>query len=145
MTTTVAAPAASAETAPAKGGRGRMMGIAVLLLALLGGGAWFFVLKPSGESGPKPGEVVSLEAIQVNLAGGHYLRLGMALQLTDSAHKVEGSKALDSAITVFSGLPVGEVNKPEVRETLRKQLVDRLHERYHGDVMEVYFTEYVTQ
>ncbi|TNM44193.1 flagellar basal body-associated protein FliL [Nocardioides albidus] len=145
MTTTVTAPAATAEDTPRKGGKGRTIGIAVLLLALVGGGAWFFLLKPSGESGPKPGEVVTLEAIQVNLAGGHYLRLGMALQLTESAHEVDGSKALDSAITVFSGLPVGEVNKPEVREALRKQLLHKLEERYHHEVMEVYFTEFVTQ
>ena len=133
MTTTVAAAAATA--APAVSGRVRTVGIAVLLLALVGGGAWFFVLKPSGTAEPKPGEVVPIEAIQVNLAGGHYLRLGMALQLTEGAHEVDGSQALDAAITVFSGLPVGEVNK----------LQEKLHERYHGDVMEVYFTEFVTQ
>lgn len=143
MSTTVAAPAATAEAA-AKGGKGRTIGIALLLLALVGGGAWFFVLKPS-DAGPKPGEVVTLEAIQVNLAGGHYLRLGMALQLTEGTQEADGSKALDAAITVFSGLPVGEVNKPDVREALRKQLLDRLKERYHHEVMEVYFTEYVTQ
>lgn len=145
MTTTMNPPAATTENAAAKGGKGRMIGIAVLVLALLGGGAWFFVLRPSGETAPKPGDVVSLEAIQVNLAGGHYLRLGMALQLTEGTKEADGSKALDAAITVFSGLPVGEVNKPDVREALRKQLLDRLKERYDHEVMEVYFTEYVTQ
>ena len=145
MTTTLNPPAATADDTSAKGGKGRTIGIAVLLLALLGGGAWFFVLKPSGETGPKPGEVVTLEAIQVNLAGGHYLRLGMALQLTEGTKEADGSKALDAAITVFSGLPVGEVNKPDIREALRKQLLDRLKERYDHEVMEVYFTEYVTQ
>ncbi|WP_257430396.1 flagellar basal body-associated FliL family protein [Nocardioides carbamazepini] len=144
MTTSIAAPA-TAPTEEAKGGRGRTIGIALLVLGLVAGGAWFFLLKPSGDSEPKPGKVAPLEAIQVNLAGGHYLRLGMALQLTESAHEVDGSRALDAAITVFSGLPVEEVNKPDVREALRQQLVDRLQERYHGDVMEVYFTEYVTQ
>jgi flagellar FliL protein len=145
VTTTMNPPAATADDTAAKGGKGRMIGIAVLLLALLGGGAWFFVLKPSGETRPKPGDVVTLEAIQVNLAGGHYLRLGMALQLTEGTKEADGSKALDAAITVFSGLPVGEVNKPDVREALRKQLLDRLKERYDHEVMEVYFTEYVTQ
>ncbi|MBM7516419.1 flagellar basal body-associated FliL family protein [Nocardioides nitrophenolicus] len=145
MTTTLAAPAATAEDAADRPGRGRTIGIAVLVLALLGGGAWFFVLKPSGDSAPKPGDVVSLESIQINLAGGHYLRLGMALQLTKGTKEADGSKALDAAITVFSGLPVGEVNKPDVRETLRKQLLDQLEVRYHHEVMEVYFTEYVTQ
>ncbi|AJR18152.1 flagellar basal body-associated protein FliL [Pimelobacter simplex] len=144
MSTTLAAPAAATEQPPAKGGRTRRIGIVVLLVAVLAGAGWFFVLKP-GDSAPKPGEVVALESIQVNLAGGHYLRLGMALQLTASAKEADGSKALDAAIGVFSGLPVGEVNKPAVRETLRKQLEKQLEERYHGEVMEVYFTEFVTQ
>ncbi|XBB67385.1 flagellar basal body-associated FliL family protein [Nocardioides sp. WV_118_6] len=144
MSTTLAAPAAATEQEPAKGGRTRTIGIVVLLVAVLAGAGWFFVLKPT-DSAPKPGEVVALDSIQVNLAGGHYLRLGMALQLTASTKEADGSKALDAAIAVFSGLPVGEVNKPAVRETLRKQLEKRLDERYHGEVMEVYFTEFVTQ
>ena len=144
MSTTLAAPGAAAEEAPAKGGRTRRIGIVVLLVAALAGAGWLFVLKPA-DSAPKPGDVVALESIQVNLAGGHYLRLGMALQLTKGSKEADGSKALDAAIGVFSGLPVGEVNKPTVRETLRKQLEKRLAERYHGEVMEVYFTEFVTQ
>ncbi|MDQ6523490.1 flagellar basal body-associated FliL family protein [Nocardioides sp. LHD-245] len=142
MTTSVAAPAPPEQTTS---GKGRTVAIALLVVGLLAGAAWFLVLKPTGDGEPKPGEVAPLEAIQVNLAGGHYLRLGMALQLTTAAEEVDGSKALDSAITVFSGLPVEEVTKPDVRETLRQQLVERLKERYHGEVMEVYFTEYVTQ
>ncbi|WGX97836.1 flagellar basal body-associated protein FliL [Nocardioides sp. L-11A] len=144
MTTSVSTPA-TAPAEAASSGRGRKIGIALLVVGLLAGAAWFLVLKPAGDGEPQPGEVAPLEAIQVNLAGGHYLRLGMALQLTTAAEEADGSKALDSAITVFSGLPVEEVNKPDVRETLRQQLVERLKERYHGEVMEVYFTEYVTQ
>ncbi len=144
MSTTLAAPAAQADAAPPKS-RVRTLGIAVLLLAVAAGAGWWFFLKPAGDTEPKPGETVTLEAIQVNLAGGHYLRLGIALELVEGAHEVDGSKALDSAIAVFSGLPVGEVNKPAVRETLREQLVERLHDRYHGDVLGVYFTEFVTQ
>ncbi len=144
MTATIDAPAA--EEAPAKKGKGKLLGIGILLVALLAGGAWFFVLKPADpNAAPKPGAVLTLDAIQINLAGGHYLRLGMALQLTDKAKEADGSKALDAAITVFSGLPVGEVDKPDIREALRKQLLDKLKERYEHEVMDVYFTEYVTQ
>ncbi|KRA31147.1 MULTISPECIES: flagellar basal body-associated FliL family protein [unclassified Nocardioides] len=130
---------------PADSGKIKKIGIVVLAIAVLAAGAWYFMLKPQGKVEPKPGEVVQLEAIQVNLASGHYLRLGLALQLTSTAKEADGSKALDAAIGVFSGRPVGEVNKPEMREELRTELNKELQERYEGEVMEVYFTEFVTQ
>lgn len=138
--------ASATETDAPESSRGKLLiGIALLIVAAVAGGSWFFVIAPAASSEPKPGEVVPMEAMQVNLAGGHYLRLGLALQLTETAHKVDGSKALDAAISVFSGRPIGEVNKPAVRERLRHRLTTMLEERYHGEVMEVYFTEYVTQ
>lgn len=145
MSTAVAtAPSTTPAPEEKKGGRTRLIGI-VLILAVLAGAGWFYFLRPSSDTAPKPGEVARLEPIQVNLASGHYLRLGIALQLTESAHEVDGSKALDAAIGVFSGLPVGEVNKPASREKLRHELEKELEHRYHGDVMEVFFTEFVTQ
>ncbi|WP_435768380.1 flagellar basal body-associated FliL family protein [Nocardioides sp. SYSU DS0651] len=141
MSTTVAPPETEASS---KGGKKKLL-IILVLVGALGAAGWFFFLKPSKAAEPKPGEVVLIEPIQVNLAGGHYLRLGLALQLTDKAHGADGSKAADAAITVFSGRPVAEVNKPEVREKLRHELDEELHHRYHGEVMGVYFTEYVTQ
>lgn len=147
MSTTIApSPATDAAAAPAAGGKGKKkMLIGVVVLALAAGAAWFFLLKPSGPAEPKPGEVLPLEAIQVNLSGGHYLRLGMALQLTETAHEADGSQALDAAIGVFSGLSVGQVNTTATREKLRQELETELEHRYHGDVMEVLFTEFVTQ
>lgn len=142
MSTAVADPPAAEEEK--KSGKGRMIVIVLVVLALVGAGWWFF-LRPAGDTEPKPGEVVKLEPLQVNLAAGHYLRLGIALQLVEGAHEVEGSKALDAAIDVFSGLPVGEVNRPDQREKLRHALDEELHERYHGEVLGVYFTEFVTQ
>ena len=130
-------------TEPRKRSKLKLVLVLVAVLAVLGGVAKFVVLAPEGE--PKPGEVVALEATQVNLAEGHYLRIGIALQLVEGGHEVDGSKALDAAIEVFSGLPVADVLRPGRREQLREQLMELLEERYHGDVMEVYFTEFVTQ
>lgn len=144
MSTATATPPDQAAAAAPKG-KGKTIIIAVVVLAIAAGAAYWFLLRPKGEAEPKPGEVVALEPIQVNLASGHYLRLGMALQMTEGAHEVDGSKALDAAITVFSGRPVGDVNTAEHREELRTELDELLHERYHGEVMEVLFTEYVTQ
>ncbi len=115
-----------------------------MLLLVLGAGWWFF-LKPSGPKQPEPGEVMTLEPIQVNLADGHYLRIGVALQLTAEAHEADGSKALDAVIDLFSGVDQAELVKAGQRHEFKEQLEERLHEDYHGDVMEVYFTEFVTQ
>lgn len=147
MSTVVMQPDTGTTTGDAKGSKKKLLiGIVVLLLAVGGAGYWFF-LKPSGSSAPKPGAVAPLDSIQINLAGGHYLRLGIALQLTTSAGKdpIDGSKALDAAIDVFSGLPVTEVDKRSQREKLRHELDKDLEKAYEGDVMDVYFTEFVTQ
>ncbi len=126
--------------------RGRKALVLVLAVALVAGAAWFFLLRGGdGPVEPKPGEMLPLESTQINLAGGHYLKLGIALQLTEGAHEVDGSKALDAAIELFSGRDVDDLAKAGTRQTLKKKLTSELDHRYHGDVMEVYFTEFVTQ
>lgn len=144
MTATLNPPETSPPEAASKKGRGKLIVVLVLVTALALGAAWFFLIKP-GDKAPKPGEVAPLEPIQVNLSDGHYLRLGLALQLVEGAHEVDGSKALDAAIEVFSGKPVGDLNRPAEREELRHELEEILHDRYHDEVLDVYFTEFVTQ
>lgn len=145
MTTMTAAPDATTtqEDKPPRSKKKKLI-LVVLVLALLGGGYWF-VLRDSGPAAPEPGEVLVLDPIQLNLEGGHYLRVGLALQLTTTAHELDGSKALDAVIELFSGRRVEEVTKPAGRNKLKKELTHQLEESYHGDVMGVYFTEFVTQ
>src|SRR6476620_1416496 len=88
-----------------KGGLKRILVILVVLLAV-GGGAYWFVLKPKPVAAPEPGTVVALDPIQINLEGEHYLRVGIALQLTAATKEADGSKALDATIDEFSGLPI---------------------------------------
>lgn len=120
--------------------------IALVVVLVAGAGYWFF-LKPSGgeEAAPIPGEVVPLEAIQINLEEGHYLRLGLALQLVEGAHEVDGSKALDASIELFSGKTMEEVQTAKERKHLKEELTEELEHAYHGEVLEVYFTDFVTQ
>lgn len=126
------------------GGKKKKLMILVLVLVLVAVG-WFLFLKPSPPSAPKPGEVAALDPIQVNLADGHYLRLGLALQLTEGTAKVDGSKALDLSIDLFTGKPANRLAQPAYREQLKKQLEARLEKSYEGEVMGVYFTDFVTQ
>ncbi len=146
VTAMPATPKADAQTEPEekKGGLKKVVIILVALLAL-GGGAYWFVLKPKPVEAPKPGEVVSLDPIQINLEGEHYLRVGIALQLTAKTKEADGSKALDATITEFSGLSIAEVNDVKKRAALKKELQHHLGELYEGEVMGVYFTEFVTQ
>jgi flagellar FliL protein len=111
----------------------------------IGAAAYWFVLRPAPQKAPEPGEVAAMEPIQVNLAGGHYLKIGIALQLTADAHEAEGSQALDATIELFSGRSMDELTRVESREKLKHRLVKELEHRYHGDVMDVYFTDFVTQ
>ena len=139
------APAAEVEVKKQGGGRKKVILLLVVMLAI-GGAAYWFLLKPAeAKEAPKPGEVVSLEPIQVNLEAGHYLKIGIALQLTAEAKEADGSKALDATIDLFSNRPMEQLTRPDTRAKLKKELEKELKERYHGEVMGVYFTDFVTQ
>jgi flagellar protein FliL len=121
--------------------------VAVGLVIALAAAAYWFVLKPApAEAEPEPGAVVVVEPIQINLAAGHYLKIGLALQASADAHEdPDGSKALDSTIKLFSGMPMEDLALAEDRAKLKRKLLHDLEERYHGEVLDVYFTEFVTQ
>lgn len=149
---------------PAKGGKKKLtVIIAIILVVALGAAYWFL----AGPGAPAPatdpdadaaavtepeyelGEVLPIEAISVNLVGGHYLRLGFGLQLIAGAGGEEGpidpSKALDAAIALFSGRTTEELSDPAVREELKHDLEEQLFDLYHEEVVAVYYTDFVTQ
>jgi len=128
--TTATAPDTT-ETAPRS--RRRLTLVVVLALVATAAAGWWFVLRPAGDEAPEPGAVVPLEAIQINLAGGHYLRLGIALQ------------AADAAIELFTGRRVADVSDPATRTRLKGALSDQVRALYDEEVLEVYFTDFVTQ
>lgn len=148
-------PSDDAKAPTEKKKKGKRLILILLVLVLVGGGAgYWFLLKPSGEEvavepvepTPEPGEVLVIEPISLNLADGHYLRLGLGLQLTTAvAEEPDTARALDQAVSLFSGRAMAEVASSEGREALRAELVTRLAEAYEGEVMDVYFTDYVTQ
>ena len=149
-----AAAAPAPEETPAKS-RKKLVVVLVVLLALGGGAGYWFLLGPGAgaaeevvEKEPEAGEVVDVAPISINLADGHYLRLGMGLQMAKEVSSYGDPKtapALDHAIALFSGRPMAEVASAEGRVALKAELLRLLEESYKGDVIDVYFTEYVTQ
>lgn len=146
-----AAGGADADAPPAKKGkRILLMLVAFVLVAALGAGGfwWFAVRTPPPPPPPKPGEVVSMDPISLNLAEGRYLKVGIALQWAYSGEKGkthDGSKALDLAIDMFSGRTVEELSDPVRREALKDELLVRVGEAYEGEVLDLYLTEFVMQ
>jgi flagellar protein FliL len=119
--------------------RGKMKLIIMLLpmLLLVGAAVWFFFLRSTDDGAPAalpepvPGAVVALEPITINLAGSHFLKLGMALQPTADAHEApDGSKALDLAIAQFSGDTIESLSTEEGRREAKKELVARIQLAY---------------
>ena len=147
------ATAEAVEEAPVKGGRRKLLIIAVVVLIVLGGAAYWVLLKPSSDVAAEPAEpeavagaVQIVESVSINLTGGHYLRLGLGLQLTDEVHEdLDTAKALDLAIALFSQRSLEEVSDAAERETLKAELLHELEEAYEGEVMDVYFTDFVSQ
>jgi flagellar FliL protein len=150
-------PTAGKKPKKAKGGGKKkkliISGAAALVVVVAA--AYFLVIAPKGKSGsdepPKPVAVVQFEPHSLNLADGHYLRLGFALELakTGGGHggeELDAAPALDAAIAVFSGRTVAEVTDPATRELLRAELLAKVQEHYGEDVvMGVKFSDYVTQ
>jgi flagellar protein FliL len=124
------------EATEAKGGKMKLILMVVPVLLLVAGAGWFFLLKPSSSGAtkalpePKPGAVVKLDDITVNLAGVHFLKLGIAIQPTAKAKEVDGSKALDLAITEFSGKTVDELSTNEGRSKTKEELLARIKLAY---------------
>jgi flagellar FliL protein len=143
-------PAAEAA-APDEKSKGKRKIIVLLAAVLVAGGAGYFTfLKPSGSAeaaAPKPGAVLTLEPINLNLADGHYLKLGMALQMVEGGGHGEpdGSHALDIAISQLSNRQLQELASTESREKAKAKLLTAIEEAYHHEVMDLYFTEFVMQ
>jgi flagellar FliL protein len=118
------------------GGKKKLIIIMIPVVLLLAGAGYWFFLKPDKSDAPvvlpepTPGAVVKLDSITVNLAGGHFLKFGMALQPTASAKEVDGSKALDLAITEFSQITLDELSTAKGKREAKEELVARVKLTY---------------
>lgn len=131
-----------------KGGKKKIMIIALVAVVVLGGGGYYMKSKGAakGPVKPKPGAVLVLDSINMNLTDGHYLKLDMALQETKKAPStIDGSQAMDIAISEFSGMTMQTLAVPAKREAAKAELLQKIEKAYPGQIMDVYFTEFVMQ
>ena len=141
------------ETEEKGGGKKKLLLILVVVLLAGAGAAYYFLFSGSGEAEaaePEHGGYVALEPIAVNLAGGGYLKIGLTLEITADAAggghggaAVDGAKAYDEIISTFSQAKPADVNG--AREALKESLEQKIVDAYEGDVMAIYYNEYVTQ
>lgn len=103
---------------------------------------------------PAAGPIDSLDAITVNLADGHLLQVGVALQLTTAAKadKVtqDSPEILDAVISVFSAWTYPALLGPGAHNQARSQLLTRIQALFpategQAQVSGVYFTSFVMQ
>ncbi|MGY1672408.1 flagellar basal body-associated FliL family protein [Geodermatophilus sp. SYSU D00710] len=137
------------------GGRKKLFLVLAVLLVAAGAAAYFFLFTGEAEAEePVAGEVVALEPVTVNLAGGGYLKIGISLQTTEDAAAgghgggaVDGSKALDLVISTYSQAQPADVTgaREALKEALEQRIVEAYTEHEVPMVMGIYFTEYVTQ
>jgi len=148
------------EDEDAPKGKKKLLIIALVAVLALGAAAYFFVFSGGGEAeaepAPEAGAVVlAVDPVAINLAGGSYLKLGFTLQFSlayDAAAgggghgggtTPDGAKAMDIAISQFSGAALADVQNN--REAMKAAFEAAVIEAYHGDVYELWYTEYVTQ
>ncbi|XVV12247.1 flagellar basal body-associated FliL family protein [Actinoplanes sp. CA-131856] len=149
----------STEQTPAaeapKKSKKMLMIIVIAAVVLLGGGAGaFFMLKgDSAEAAePEKGVITAIdEALTINLADGHYLKLAFSLQQTaDAAEAVDTSEAIELAIDEYTGKKVAELETEKGRTAIKEELLAKIEKAYTTkddvkEVMGIYYTQFVTQ
>ena len=135
----------------------KMLMIIVIALVVLGGGGAgaFFMLKgdkAEAKPEPKKGIVTAIDNdLTINLADGHYLKLGFALQETEEAgaEAVDTSEAINLAIDQYTGKSVAELSTEKGREAAKNELLEKIKKAYVEEdkeqIMDIYYTAFVTQ
>ncbi len=121
--------------------------VVVAIVLAVGGGAYKF-LAPHPVGPPTGGDVVALDATTLNLAGGHYLKIAISVQLVKgkaTATDFTTSKAAEATIDEFSDRTVASLSSNRARQKLTADLLAKLKLAYPGEVFDVFLTQFVTQ
>lgn len=152
--------AKAAKKAAKEGGKpgGKKKMVLILAALLVVGGGGYKVMgakaKPARGAAVAKGVIDSLDPLTVNLADGHLLQVGVALQLTvvAKADKVtaDAPEVQDAIISVFSAWTYPALLGPSSHDQARAQLEGRIQALFppvNGEpqVSGVYFTSFVMQ
>lgn len=138
----------AASAASAKKSKKKLVIIVVAAILVLGVGYKMMAPKKAVKPGPPvEGLVVSMDAMTLNLADGHFLKLQMALQEIKGkgGAELDTSKAADLAIREFSGLPMSALATDAAREAKKAELLAKLEVAYPKELMAIYFKGFVMQ
>lgn len=147
-----------------KGGKSNLVPAIVISVGLVVGG--YFV--GSGGSGGTTevivtapevtlGPLVEIDPITLNLADGHYLRLGVSFQMSDAYEdaakdeevyvfpSADASKVRDALIGIFGGNDYQTLSRADGRESAREELLTKSNDLLSGNVLAVFFTDFVIQ
>jgi len=97
------------------------------------------------------GQVLEMDPLTVNLADGHYLKVGVAIQLkvgTVAATAKDdgtGARALDMTIAALSPRTMAQLTQSSIRDSIKQKLGYDTCMAYKGDALTVYFTDFVMQ
>ncbi len=145
-----------------------MAGIALIVLAVIGGGFFMLWQKLSALEKPKEGEVpkapeksdqvgmgpvFALDSFIVNLSdqgGKRYLRVTMGLELGEPKAAEELTKRLpqirDSILMTMPSRKVDELQTTEGKNSLRTEIISNLNVLLGKEIVKkIYFTEFVIQ
>lgn len=145
-----------------------MAGVALIVLAVIGGGFFMLWQKLSALDAHKAGEpakvpeksdaggigpIFPLDSFIVNLSdqgGKRYLRITMGLELGDPKAVEELTKRLpqirDSILMTLPSRKVDELQATEGKNALRTEIISKLNELLGKEmVKKIYFTEFVIQ
>ena len=107
---------------------------------------------PPAEPEPLIGPELDIESKTLNLAGDHFLKIGVAVQLPaksvpEEVEKTENWAGItgQAVIDAFSGKSIDEILPEKTREQLRHEIGYDVCLKSEGKALTVYFTEFVAQ
>jgi flagellar FliL protein len=142
--------------APKKSKKKLMIIVIAAVVLLGGGGGAFFMMKGSKASAavkvPVKGIVVPMtDALTINLSDGHYLKLAFTIQETADAgaEAIDNSEAIDLAIGQYTGVDIANLELAKGRDASKATLLASIEKAYNEKdkqiVMDIYYTQFVTQ